>query len=65
MAIKSLCDIAVAGDEAAMTFVSNRAEAALSGETAAGANWAREILGLYLRNSSSGKTRPVSIARTM
>ena len=50
MAVKSLCDIAVAGDEAAMTFVRNRAEAALAGETAAGANWSREILGLYLRN---------------
>lgn len=50
MAVKSLCDIAVAGDEAAMTFVRNRAESALAGETAAGAGWSREILGLYLRN---------------
>lgn len=50
MAMKSLCDIAVAGDEHALTFVRNDAEAALAGETVAGANWSREILGLYLRN---------------
>ena len=50
MAVKSLCDIAVAGDEAAMNFVRNDAEAALAGKTVAGATWSREILGLFLRN---------------
>jgi hypothetical protein len=50
MAVKSLCDIAVMGNDQAMAFVRNDVEAAVDGETAAGAQWAREVLGLYLRN---------------
>ncbi len=50
MAVKSLCDIAVAGNEQAMSYVRNEVEAELAGEKATGANWTREILGLYLRN---------------
>jgi HEAT repeat protein len=50
MAVKSLGDIAVMGDERAMAFLQNDVEPKLQGESAAGAEWVREILGLYLRN---------------
>ena len=50
MAVKSLGDIAAMGDERAMMFLQNDVEPKLQGETAVGAGWAREILGLYLRN---------------
>lgn len=50
MAVKSLGDIAAMGNERAMMFLQNDVEPKLQGETAVGAGWAREILGLYLRN---------------
>ena len=50
MAIKSLGDIAVMGDDSAMTFLRNDVDAVLAGESATGVEWTREILGLYLRN---------------
>lgn len=50
MAVKALGDIAVMGNDQAMTFMRENVEDALAGETAAGAEWTREILGLYLRS---------------
>ena len=50
MAVKSLGDIAAMGDERAMMFLQNEVEPKLQGESAVGAEWAREILGLYLRS---------------
>ena len=50
MAVKSLGDLAVMGNERAMLFLQNDVEPKLQGETAVGAGWIREILGLYLRN---------------
>ena len=50
MAIKSLGDIAVMGNDSAMMFLRNDVEPLLTGETATGAEWTREILGLYLRD---------------
>ncbi len=50
MAVKALGDIAVMGNDQAMTFIRESVEEALAGETAAGAEWTREILGLYLRS---------------
>ena len=50
MAVKSLGDIAAMGDERAMMFLQNDVEPKLRGESATGAEWTREILGLYLRN---------------
>jgi len=50
MAVKSLGDIAAMGDERALTFLQNDVEPKLQGESATGAEWAREILGLYLRS---------------
>ncbi len=50
MAVKSLGDLAVLGNERAMMFLQNDVEPKLQGESAPGAEWAREILGLYLRN---------------
>jgi hypothetical protein len=50
MAVKSLGDIAAMGNERAMTFLQNDVEPKLQGESATGAEWAREILGLYLRS---------------
>ncbi len=50
MAVKSLGDIAALGNERAMMFLRNDVEPKLQGESAVGAEWAREILGLYLRN---------------
>jgi hypothetical protein len=50
MAVKSLGDLAVLGNERAMMFLQNDVEPKLQGESATGAEWAREILGLYLRN---------------
>ncbi len=49
MAVKSLADLAVTGNDKAMAFLENDVQAGLAGETAAGADWTREILGLYLR----------------
>ena len=48
MAVKSLADLAVSGNDDAMAFLQNDVEAGLAGETATGADWSREILGLYL-----------------
>ncbi len=50
MAVKSLGDIASMGNERAMMFLRESVEPKLQGESAVGATWAREILGLYLRN---------------
>ncbi len=50
MAIKSLGDIAVMGNDQAMSFLRDSVQDLLVGETAIGAEWTREILGLYLRN---------------
>lgn len=50
MAVKSLGDIASMGNDRAMAFLSENVEPKLQGESAVGATWAREILGLYLRN---------------
>lgn len=50
MAVKSLGDIASMGNERAMMFLREGVEPKLQGESAVGATWAREILGLYLRN---------------
>ena len=50
MAVKALGDLAVSGNERAMAFLQKDVEAGLVGETATGADWSREILGLYLRN---------------
>ena len=49
MALKSLGDIAVMGSDQALSFMRDGAENVLTGETAVGAEWSREILGLYLR----------------
>jgi hypothetical protein len=49
MAVKSLGDIAVMGSDQAMSFLRDDAEQVLAGESATGAEWSREILGLYLR----------------
>lgn len=49
MSVKSLADLAVTGNDAAMSFLQNDVEAGMAGETATGADWTREILGLYLR----------------
>ena len=49
MALKSLGDIAVMGSDQALRFMQDDAENVLAGETAVGAEWSREILGLYLR----------------
>lgn len=50
MAIKSLGDIAAMGDDKAMQFLQNDVGPLLQGETDTGAEWTREILGLYLRD---------------
>ncbi len=50
MAVKALGDLAVSGNDRAMAFLQENVEAELVGETATGADWSREILGLYLRN---------------
>jgi len=50
MTVKSLGDIASAGNDQALTFLRDDVEALVAGESAAGAEWTREILGLYLRN---------------
>jgi hypothetical protein len=50
MAVKALGDIAVMGSDQAMNFMRESVEDELAGETAAGAEWTREILGLYLRS---------------
>ena len=49
MAVKSLGDIAVRGNDRATAFLQDDVEPSLAGESAAGATWTREILGLYLR----------------
>ena len=50
MTVKSLGDIASAGNDQALTFLRDDVEALVAGESAAGAEWTREILGLYLRD---------------
>ena len=50
MAVKALCDLAVMGSEQADNFVRTEVELGIAGETATGATWIKEILGLYLRN---------------
>jgi hypothetical protein len=49
MALKSLGDIAVMGSDQALSFMHDDAETVLVGETQVGAEWCREVLGLYLR----------------
>jgi hypothetical protein len=46
---EELADLALNGNDQAMTFLQEDLEAGLAGETATGADWTREIPGLYLR----------------
>jgi hypothetical protein len=50
MAVKSLGDIASMGNDQASAFLRDEVENLVAGESAAGADWTREILGLYLRD---------------
>ena len=49
MAVKSLGDIALTGNDRAMTFLQEEVDEVLDGATATGTDWAREIIDLYLR----------------